>query len=148
MRILFALALLVCALAQDDVYEVPKSNDLWTYLGTFDMYAPAFVEIVTFDDDASKEKHLLISEFSAIPFTKGNTYLAGGIKNSVVNAEIDKISPVKIGSGFTWPNMVSVVPTKVFGSRAILVPDGFIVPTHSTGALYIILLDGDNKPTG
>lgn len=44
--------------------------------------------------------------------------------------------------------MINTVPTKVFGSRAILVPDGFIVPTHKTGGLYIIKLDGDNNPTG
>lgn len=59
MRILF-LALFVCAFAQD-IYEVPQSNDLWTYLGTFSMNEPAFLEIVTFDDDASREKYLLIS---------------------------------------------------------------------------------------
>ena len=147
MRIISLITLAaVCVFAQDG-YEVPRSTDLWTYLGTFSMSEPAFVQVVTFDDDPTHEKHLLVSEFSGIPFVKGGVYLAGGIKESIETAQIDKISPLKIGGGFKWPNMINTVPTQVFGSRAVLVPDGFIVPTHQTGGLYIILLDQDNNPT-
>ena len=43
--------------------------------------------------------------------------------------------------------MVDVVPHKVFNSRAVFVPDGFLVPMHTDGGVYIILLGDDNTPT-
>ncbi len=149
MKAIILTALVCAALAypiEQAPYEAPQSNDLWTYMGTFTMNAPAFVEIITFDDDDTKEKHLLISEFSAIPFVSGNVYLASGVKESMLNGEIDKIAPQKIGSGFKWPNMVDTIPFKVFNSRAILVPDGFLVPTKKNGGLYVITLDQSNQP--
>lgn len=44
---------------------------------------------------------------------------------------------------FTWPNNIDVVPPEVFGEgvNAIAVPDGFLVPFHSNGEIYIITTD-------
>jgi len=36
---------------------------------------------------------------------------------------------------------VQVVPDDVFGFRAIVVPDGFLVPGHSNGGVYIVKMD-------
>ncbi len=50
-----------------------------------------------------------------------------------------------IGRGFKWPNKVSPVPEQVFGGRAVLVPDGFLVPGHKTGGIHVILLEGHRQ---
>ena len=63
-------------------YEVPASNDLWTYKGAFDLYDVAFLKFIQFDDKPD-ETHLLLSEFSAIPFAKGHVYLASGVGDKV-----------------------------------------------------------------
>ena len=49
--------------------------------------------------------------------------------------------------GFKWPNKVDTVPYSVFNKRAIIVPDGFIMITHKTGAIYILTLESDDSET-
>ena len=36
------------------------------------------------------------------------------------------------------------MPQDVFGERAIVVPDGFLVPGKSDGGVYIVRMDGEN----
>ena len=63
----------------------PVSNDLWTYKGTFEMSAPAFIETTRFDVDKSSDPFLLISTFSALPFNYGDVYAIENIKESILN---------------------------------------------------------------
>jgi hypothetical protein len=50
---------------------------------------------------------------------------------------------VELSDAFTWPNNIDIVPSEVFGSNvhAISVPDGFLVPFHNNGEVYIITTD-------
>lgn len=45
---------------------------------------------------------------------------------------------------------MQVVPFDVFGERAIVVPDGFLVPGKSDGGVYVITMDANDitKTTG
>jgi hypothetical protein len=57
------------------------------------------------------------------------------------------MKPVQLKVGkFQWPNSVQVVPQEVFGPyvRAIVVPDGFLVPGHANGGVYIITVEMDD----
>ena len=47
--------------------------------------------------------------------------------------------------GFKWPNKIDTVPYNVFNKRAIIVPDGFIMITHKTGAIYILTLESESE---
>jgi len=51
---------------------------------------------------------------------------------------------------FKWPNNAEIIPSDVFGERAIVVPDGFLVPGHKNGGVYVISMDDTDitKTTG
>ena len=40
-----------------------------------------------------------------------------------------------------------VIPNDVFGERAILVPDGFLVPGKNNGGIYIVRMDSEDLTT-
>lgn len=45
-------------------------------------------------------------------------------------------------ASFKWPNEVTAVPDDVFeGSNCLVVPDGFLVPGHTDGGVYILDMD-------
>jgi len=50
------------------------------------------------------------------------------------------MKPQVVASGFAWPNDVQSVPKEVFGSdvSSFVVPDGFLVPFHTDGGIYIV----------
>lgn len=57
------------------------------------------------------------------------------------------MDPVKLDTGhvkFQWPNDIAVIPQDVFGERAIIVPDGFLVPGKKDGNLYVIRMDDED----
>ena len=49
----------------------------------------------------------------------------------------------EVSSDFTWPNNIELIPSNVFGAsfRGIVVPDGFLVPFHNNGEVYVLELD-------
>lgn len=79
--------------------------------------------------------------------SSGAVYVVPDIKDAIVNNTVSKLSPVPLPlhkTNFAWPNNVEVVPFDVFGLRAIVVPDGFLVPGKSDGGVYIITMDPSN----
>jgi len=120
--------LLACALASSDV--------AWTSMGQFKISHPAFLSVTKFNDS---DEFLLVSSF--VPFWWGGVYVVPNIKEAIKSDSVESMQPFKLNQGsFLWPNQVEVIPGDVFGNgtRAIVVPDGFLVPGHSHGGIYIL----------
>uniref|UniRef100_A0A0G4HYC0 Uncharacterized protein n=1 Tax=Chromera velia CCMP2878 TaxID=1169474 RepID=A0A0G4HYC0_9ALVE len=62
-------------------------------------------------------------------------------------SSISEIEMKKVTGGFKWPNAVRTVPEDFFGSKAFLVPDGFLVPLHKSGGLFLVFVDDDLQET-
>jgi len=111
-------------------------------MGQFKTKNPAFLSATKFHDS---DDFLLVSEFSA--FGNGGVYVVPGVKDAVADSAIKGLKSHKLNMGkFQWPNNVSVIPESVFGKdvRAIVVPDGFLVPGHANGGVYILTVDNDD----
>jgi hypothetical protein len=67
------------------------------------------------------------------------------ITEAVVAGDVSDLKQHKLKTpGFEWPNDVQVIPYDVFNNRSIIVPDGFLVPGHSNGGLYVVVLDDED----
>ena len=65
-----------------------------------------------------------------------------GVTEAVKAGNIGTLKTHKLDAPkFSWPNNVEAVPSDVFGERAIMVPDGFLVPGKSDGGIYILRMD-------
>jgi len=83
--------------------------------------------------------------------SSGAIYMVPGVKAGVTAGDVSTLQPVKLDTpSFAWPNNIEVVPQDVFGERAIVVPDGFLVPMKTNGGIYIVRMDGTDltKTTG
>jgi hypothetical protein len=106
-------------------------------MGTFKLKNAAFPTVTKFEDS---EKFLLCSSFGAL--SSGAIYVVPDISEAVTNDTVSKLKSEKLKTpSFEWPNDVQVIPQEVFGYRAIMVPDGFLVPGKTNGGLYIITMD-------
>jgi len=109
-------------------------------MGQFKLKHAAFPTISEFEDS---DKFLLCSTFSA--FGSGNVYVVPDVSAAVQAGDVSTLESVKLDTpGFEWPNDVQVIPHDVFNNRSIIVPDGFLVPGHSNGGLYIITMDDED----
>ena len=73
---------------------------------------------------------------------KGHIYMVPNIRDAVNAGDVSSLDPVELDTpSFEWPNDIMVVPQDVFGERAIVVPDGFLVPGKSNGGVYIVRMD-------
>lgn len=135
---LFAAALVAVASATPDVS--------FTSIGHFSLKNAAFPVVTEFQDS---EKFLLCSSFGAL--SSGAIYVVPDVSAAVTSGNVATLKPVKLDTpSFEWPNDVQVVPHDVFGQRAIVVPDGFLVPGKSDGNIYIVTMDASDitKTTG
>ena len=83
--------------------------------------------------------------------SSGAVYVVPGLQDAVKHGEVPSVEAIELQTpSFKWPNEVAVVPQDVFGSRAIVVPDGFLVPMKNNGGIYVIKIDGVDvtKTTG
>lgn len=81
-----------------------------------------------------------MSQFKAVG--NGSLSIVSGITEAVEARDASTLSGTELKTGtFKWPNDVRVVPYDVFNQRAIVVPDGFLVPGHSNGGVYIVTMD-------
>lgn len=116
-----------------------------TSIGQFKQKEAAFIQVTKFDDS---EDFLLVTAFSGTPWAKGSVSIVPGIKDAVAAADVSSLSGTKLDTGsthFMWPNDAKVVPSDVFdGQRAIVVPDGFLVPGHKNGGVYVIQMDSSD----
>merc|ERR1711957_116154 len=116
-------------------------------MGQFKVSHAAFPTISKFGDS---ENFLLVSSFSGAPgpLGKGAIYVTAGLKDAVTNNTVKKLKSVKVSGigSFEWPNDIKVVPDDVFADtkRAIVVPDGFLVPGKANGGVYLITMDNSD----
>ena len=131
---MFAKVLMGAALAALSQAQVDLE---FTEHGEFSIKNAAFIEINSFEDS---EDFMLVSTFS--PFHDGNIYIVPGLKEAVVAGDISTLTSYKLDTpDFKWPNNLAAIPKDVFGERAIVVPDGFLVPMHGNGGVYVVRMD-------
>lgn len=113
-------------------------------IGQFKSKHAAFLKTTKFEDS---EDFLLVTHFSGVPLSNGSISVVTGIKDAVQAGDVSSMKDTELktkGTSFKWPNSAEVVPMDVFGSRAIVVPDGFLVPTHSDGGVYVMEMDAED----
>ncbi|KAH3882509.1 uncharacterized protein LOC127831467 [Dreissena polymorpha] len=52
--------------------------------------------------------------------------------------DISSITPEVITKSVIWPNEISVVPDGIFQEHLLAIPDGFLVPTKTNGAIKLV----------
>ena len=114
----------------------------FTSLGQFKVKGgAAFINMSRFEEES--DPFLLVSSFGMIE--SGKVYVVPGIKEALAAGDATTLEPVLLDTAsFEWPNNVAVVPMDVFDERAIVVPDGFLVPTKKTGGIYIVRMDSSD----
>jgi len=128
-RSLISAAFAAAAAAQADLD--------FTSEGQFKTKNAAFIDVTSFE---GSEDFLLVSAFG--PFSSGKIYIVPGVKDAVIAGDVSSLEPVQLDTDkFEWPNNIQVVPQDVFGERAIVVPDGFLVPGKKDGGIYIVRMD-------
>jgi hypothetical protein len=106
-------------------------------MGHFKLKHAAFPTVTKFEDS---DKFLLCSSFGAL--SSGSVYVVPDVSDAVKSGDVSNLKSVQLKTPkFEWPNDVQVIPQEVFGYRAIMVPDGFLVPGKTNGGLYIITMD-------
>ena len=118
----------------------------WESMGQFNLKHAAFPDITSFKDS---ETFLLCSAFGA--FGGGSLEVVPNVVDAVKSGNVSQLTPHTLKlSGLQWPNEVKVIPYDVFGERAIIIPDGFLVPGHANGGLYVATIDAHDitKVTG
>lgn len=77
----------------------------------------------------------------------GHVNVVPAVKEAASSGDVSGLTYARLDTdNFEWPNDVRVVPYDVFKQRAIVVPDGFLVPGHSNGGVYVVTID-DNDIT-
>lgn len=76
---------------------------------------------------------LVVTSFEATPFVgKNGVFLVDVGSHSGPAQELP-------GSGqINWPNSITTLNASVFGFAAVAVGNGFLVPTHTTGGVYVM----------
>jgi len=98
------------------------------------------VSFVNIDKYEDSEDFMVVSTFG--PLVTGHVYVVPGLKDAVVAGDISTLQSYKLDTpGFEWPNNCEAIPMDVFGERAILVPDGFLLPFKKNGGMYVIRMD-------
>lgn len=133
MKTIFSLAVLgAIASAEMDVNT--------TSIGRLNIEKPAFMHVTSY---ARSEEFLLTSSFKA--FGSGAIKVVPEVRDAIVHNDLStlKVYDIHTDVSFKWPNDCRVVDEGVFapGTRSIVVPDGFLVPGHTNGGVYIIEMD-------
>ena len=112
----------------------------WESLGHFKLHHAAFPHVTKFEDS---DPFLLCSAFSAIG--NGDIYIVDDIAAAVQSGSVKNLASHNLYiKHLQWPNDVKVVPYDVFDQRAIVIPDGFLVPGHSDGGIYVSTIADDD----
>lgn len=113
-------------------------------MGKVDFKLASYLQLGKFGN----EDLLLAAEFTGVPFKDGSVALVQGIKDAIVNDSVGDLKAVTLDTSpysLINPNRADFVPDDVFpGEYALMVPDGFVVPTHSDGGVYILVQDKDD----
>ena len=86
---------------------------------------------------------MLISMFEGAPWKSGSVAIAAGLKGGIEGRNVSDVKPVRLDPApyaFESPNNAKKVPDDVFpGEHAIIVPDGFLIPGHKQGSVFIMI---------
>ena len=86
---------------------------------------------------------MIVSTFGVMG--SGHIYMVENVKDAVIAGDAGQLKPVKLDTAkFQWPNNIQVVPNDVFEERAIVVPDGFLVPGKKDGGVYVVRMDDED----
>ena len=113
-------------------------------IGYIHYRTPAYLDIET----VNGEEVMLISEFNGSPWRWGSVAVATGIEDAVQSGSVDitatKLSPSPYK--FENPNNSNIVPSSVFssGETVFCVPDGFSIPGHRDGGVYLLVMDSSD----
>lgn len=145
MKKLALSCLVAIGLACNCSKETCTINDVvFEPIGRIRYRTPSYLEVAKW----GTEDFLLISEFNGSPWRSGSVAIAPGLKDAVVAGDVDDVKAVRLDPSpwkFESPNNAKVVPDDVFaGVNAVLVPDGFVIPGHRDGAVYILVQDNDD----
>ena len=117
------------------------SDVVWEPIGKIHYRTASYLEIAKW----GTEDFMLISEFNGAPWRSGSVAIATGLKDAVIAGDVNDVEAVKLDPSpykFESPNNAKVVPDDVFaGENVVLVPDGFVIPGHRDGGVYLLLQD-------
>ena len=104
----------------------------------------SYLDVGKFGD----EDFLLISAFEGAPWKSGSVAIAKGLKGGIEGRNVSEVKAVTLDPApyaFESPNNAKKVPDDVFpGEHAIIVPDGFLIPGHRQGSVFIMLQDAED----
>ena len=130
-----ALAGAACA-----AYASAQADLEFTKNNYFKLKNAAFLSVDSFQ---GSEDFLLVSSFGAM--SSGHIYMVPGVKDAVMAGDVGDLEPVQLDTPkFEWPNNTRVIPEDVFGERAIVVPDGFLVPGKKDGGIFVVRMDDED----
>lgn len=114
-------------------------------LGVLKMTHPAFLSFVKISSE--KYDDLMVTQFGD---ANGYVVKINDMVSAFANpSTISTLPSTTLGSKYTWPNNAEIVPADVFSQtetaawcksspcKLIVVPDGFLVPGHKTGGVFI-----------
>jgi len=85
--------------------------------------------------------HMLITSFEATPFFGKNAlYMYDLAKGKGAGVQM-----LPGSDQMNWPNAITGLPASVFGFPAVVVGSGFLVPSHTTGAVWVFEAAADPK---
>jgi len=75
----------------------------------------------------------VITSFEPTPFVGKN-----GVFMADVGAQSGPVKELPGSEKINWPNSITALHDDVFGFSAVVVGNGFLVPSHTTGAIYVM----------
>ena len=116
----------------------------FTSMGKIDFKLASYIQLGKFGD----QDLLLTAEFTGNPFANGSVSLTKGIKEGVLNGNVDDLEAKTLDSSpytLQSPNRAQFVPADVFpDEHVIMVPDGFLIPGHKNGGVYLMIQDKEH----
>ena len=124
----------------------PAASFTFTKLGEVKLANPAFISFIKGDLFVTQFAETGAGNVVKLPDV-GKLFGADSSSAAIAAAKFSAV-----GSGYTWPNMIELIPEGVFSQdeKEVLcattssascdlyvVPDGFLTPFHKTGGIYI-----------
>ncbi|XP_045177255.2 uncharacterized protein LOC123537530 [Mercenaria mercenaria] len=117
-------------------------------VGSFDVKHPAFTSLYKDSSvsDQSENYNLIVSTFAGPSLFGGgdNVQLVRRVGSFMKN--VNGIVPEVLTTSVTWPNEISAVPDGIFSEKMLVIPDGFLVPLKTNGAIKLVdITNGANR---
>uniref|UniRef100_A0A7S3DB35 FG-GAP repeat protein n=1 Tax=Palpitomonas bilix TaxID=652834 RepID=A0A7S3DB35_9EUKA len=150
----------VLALCRADLPSLPLAAPLnftaadgtqWqlTPSGTLDVEHPSFL-VRTPSPFTDGKDVLWITQFTGNPLKKGTISYVDDVRSIADWGSANQVHVQEFDEKFTWPNKVSLLPDGAIAGveKALVVPDGFLVPGKSTGSIKVLVLKSSTVDAG